>query len=265
MPREWPTLPPTPAQARLIISELMYDPEINEPDGEWFELFNSGDFALDISNYKVGDEESAGQGEGMYSLPQGLVLAPRQALVIANRADAFRSQFQASPDFELRDSDPTVPNLEKYTAWATGYVELLNTGDELLVLKASNWVVDAVSWGNSRAGLDPPTARVAEGHSLSRRFGYIDTDQALDWIDQPDPNPWVIDMNTPTPTPTFTPHPTATASPTATPTPPNAGILLISQVFYHSATIADPMGEWIEIYNSSSQVMRLGGFKLGDE
>ena len=93
------------------------------------------------------------------TLPQGLVLAPRQALVIANRADAFRSQFQVSSDFELRDSDPTVPSLEKYTAWATGCVELLNTGDELLVLNTSNWVVDTVSWCNSRAGLDPPAAR----------------------------------------------------------------------------------------------------------
>jgi hypothetical protein len=46
VPREWLTLPPTPAQARLIISEIMYYPEISEPDAEWFELFNSGDFAL---------------------------------------------------------------------------------------------------------------------------------------------------------------------------------------------------------------------------
>jgi len=265
VPREWPTLPPTPALARLIISEVMYDPEMVEPEGEWFELFNSGDFGLDISDYKVGDEETAGQGEGMYRLPKGLVIQPRQALVIANRADAFRSQFQAAPDFELRESDPAVPNLEKYRDWSTGYVELLNTGDELLILNANNWVVDGVSWGNSRSALDPPAAKVAEGHSLSRRFGYIDTDRAFDWIDQPVPNPWMIDMNTPTPTATFTPRPTGTATPTPTPTPPGAGILLISEVFYHSALTADPMAEWIEVYNSGAQTMCLGGFKIGDE
>ncbi len=265
VPREWPTLPPTVAVARLIISEVMYDPDITEPDGEWFELFNSGDFPLDISGYRVGDEEVAGQGEGMYRLPGGLVLGPRQALVIANRANAFRSQFQTAPDYELRDSDPAVPNLEKYTDWATGYVELLNTGDELIVMDARNRIVDAVSWGSSRLILDPPAVRVLEGHSLSRRFGYIDTDQAQDWIDQPEPNPWLIDMNTPTPTASFTPRPTGTATPTPTPTPPGVGIILISEVFYQSATIADPMGEWIEVYNRGEQVMCLGGFKLGDE
>jgi hypothetical protein len=265
VPREWPTLPPTPALARLIISEIMYDPEIVEPEGEWFELFNSGDFPLEISGYKVGDEETAGQGEGMYRLPQGLILAPHQALVIANRADVFRSQFQASPDYELRESDPAVPNLEKYTQWSTGYVELLNTGDELIVLNANDWWVDAVSWGNSSLGLDPPVSRVAEGHSLSRRFGYLDSDQASDWMDQPAPDPWLIDISTPTPTPTFTPRPTATATPTPTPTSPQAGAVLISEVFYHSATVADPMGEWIEVYNNSAQLICLGGFKLGDE
>jgi hypothetical protein len=265
VPREWPTLTPTPALARLIISEVMFDPEIVEPDGEWFELFNSGDFELVLNGYKVGDEETAGQGEGMYRLPQGLILGPRQALVIANRAEAFRAQFQASPDYELRESDPGVPDLEKYTDWSTGYVELLNAGDELIVLNADNWVVDGVSWGSSRTILDPPALRVAEGHSLSRRFGYSDNDLASDWIDQPAPNPWIVDMNTPTPTATFTPRPTGTATSTPTPTPPAAGIVLISEVFYHSATIADPMGEWIEIYNNGSQVMCLGGFKVGDE
>jgi hypothetical protein len=265
VPREWPTLPPTPGPARLIISEIMYNPEIVEPEGEWFELFNAGDFALDLSGFKVGDEETAGQGEGMYRLPQGLIIAPRQALVIANRADVFKSQFQASPDYELRESDSSVPNLEKYTNWSTGYIELLNTGDELVVLNASNWREDAVSWGNSRLGLDPPAAGVMEGHSLSRRFGYLDTDQASDWMDQPIPNPWVIDMSTPTPTPTFTPRPTGTSTSTPTPTPLQSGMVLISEIFYHSATIADPMGEWIEVYNSSAQLICLGGFKLGDE
>ncbi len=249
VPREWPTLPPTPAQARLIISEIMYDPELSEPDAEWFELFNSGDFVLDISGYKIGDEETHGQGEGMYRLPQGLVLAPRQALVIANRAAIFKSQFQASPDFELRESDPGVPNLEKYSQWSTGYVELLNTGDELIVLNANDWWVDAVSWGNSSVALDPPASKVAEGHSLSRRFGYLDSDQPSDWMDQPIPNPWLIEMSTPTPTPTA----------------PQAGMVLISEVFYHSGRVADPMGEWIEVLNSSLQVICLGGFKLGDE
>jgi len=59
----------TPTGGWLLISEVMYDPFSLEPAGEWIELYNAGETAIDLSNYKVGDEVTQGNPEGMYHFP----------------------------------------------------------------------------------------------------------------------------------------------------------------------------------------------------
>lgn len=232
----WQYPPPTPTlrPTRLLITEFMVDPSGVEPDHEWVEVYNPGTVALDLSGYKLGDEETPGGAEGMYRFPDGLLLGPEQALVIANKAAAFNSSFGVNPDFELRESDAQVPNLEKYLPWGTRDMELVNTGDEVLLLNAADQIIDKVSWGSSTFGFNPALTRPPEGATWARRLAYEDTDTAVDWVLQSLPDPWNADLSTPTPLPTATPRPTwtptLTLTPTLTPTPTGVFKLLISEV-----------------------------------
>jgi len=54
------TMPDIPSQpdSPIVITEIMYDPDggIADEKGEWFEIFNAGDEALDINGWRLTDE-----------------------------------------------------------------------------------------------------------------------------------------------------------------------------------------------------------------
>jgi len=208
---------PAASQPTLLISEVLYDSIGTEPDEEWIEIYNVGASTIDLSNYKVGDEEERGGHEGMLQFPAGTSIAPGQVIVIANKATAFFSVWGFDPNYEMVDSDEAVPDMIPYTDWANGQVWLSNGGDEVLILDGNDAIVDAMSYGDKTTFFDPPCPDVAEGHSLERSPANVDTDTAEDWIDQESPNPGTVTVPTPTPTATWTP----TATPTSTPTPTN--------------------------------------------
>jgi hypothetical protein len=252
----YPTPTPTPLPGYLLITEVLYDPAGTEPDGEWIELFNAGGTAIDLSGYKIGDEETPGDSEGMFIFPAGAELAPGDVLVVANRAVSFYKNHARLPDYELRESHPFIPDLQKYTAWSGGNVELNNGGDEVVLLDAGDHQVDGVSWGSSSAMLDPPVPAVLEMHSLERRPATLDTNRAADWVDQELPAPGQVELNTPTPTPTEVDF---------TPTPSGPLTLLLSEVLYDPQGALEPDGEWVEIFNFGEVSISLTGIKLGDE
>ncbi len=254
----WPSPTPTPGPGRALITEIMYDPAGAEPDSEWIEIFNVGGFTLDLSGYKVGDEETPGDQEGMFQFPPGATLESGEVIVIANRAITFISVYGFPPDYELRESDPFVPNLLDYTNWASGEVNMSNSGDEVIILNTDDQWADSVSWGNSAFAFDPPVPTVSPGHSVERKPAYTDTDTASDWIEQDAPNPGQVDISIPTPTPTQ-PLPSE-----ATPTLPGPLRLFISEVLYDPSE-GDPNFEWIELYNDNINPLSLTGYKLGDE
>lgn len=279
LPLKFGNVRPTPGF--LLITEVLYDPLTEEPDGEWVEVYNPGSSPLPLAGYKIGDEETLGGGEGMYRFPAGAELGGGQVVVIAGRAEVFASTYGFAPDYEFRESDPDVPTLQKYTAWAGGNVELVNTSDEMLVLDADNALVDAVSWGASIFAFDPPAPDVDDGHSLERVPAHLDADSASDWRAQASPDPGKVDLEPLTPTPTAsatatispgltaTPTPSETAtpgpSPTATASPtPFGDLLLISEVSYDPVG-EEPDGEWVEVYNATGAAVALSGFKIGDE
>ncbi len=183
---------PPHTTANLLVSETLYDPETSEPANEWIELLHLGTTTLDLTSYKVGDEETADGGEGMYQFPAGSSAAPGQVLLIANRAVDFAAVYGFNPDYELVETTPDVPNMVKYTAWAGGSVSLANGGDDVLILDGADSLVDAVSWGSSTFAFDPSAPDVAEGHSLERNPADHDSDSAADWMDQPNPTPGSI-------------------------------------------------------------------------
>jgi len=259
---------------KLLISEVMYDVG-DEPEEEWIEIYNAGSTAIDLSDYKIGDEETQGGSEGMVQFPPGTSIAPKQVMVIANQAASFFGVYGFQPDFEVHNSDDTIPDLQVYAEWGGSNMQLSNTGDEVLLLAADDSSFDALSWGSSIVAFDPSAKDVSEGHSLERYPAYEDTDTAVDWRDQENPDPGRVDTSPPAPTPTPTPPPTPTPSPTPTPEPTPVPPLVINEI------LADPAGdlagdangdgvrdgaddEFVEIVNTAGFSIDVSGWTIHD-
>ncbi len=149
----------------------------------------------DLSNFKLGDEETYGGTEGMYWFPAGSTLEPGQVAILANRATNFNLQNGFLPDYEINDSHQEVPDMIAYLDWSGGEFRLENTGDQVLIMDADDNIVDVVAFEQSEyLGFYPPVVSVAEGHSIERYPANIDTDTNSDWIDQVDPNPGIVSL-----------------------------------------------------------------------
>ncbi len=192
----------------------------------------------------------------MLQFPPETMLEVGGVIVIANRAEVFRSVYGISPDLEMQDSDIVIPDMLPYFGWSTGSrVELVNSGDELLLLDGNDVVVDALLWGNStwEMAFKPPPPVTRDGESLERSPAFIDTDTAANWIRREIPGPYQLDLRLPTPT----------ASPTPSiPTGPT--VLFVSEVLYDPSG-EDPAGEWTELYNAGENNALLCAYRLGDE
>jgi len=258
---DWPTF--STQITSPLITEVLYNPVGEEPDGEWFEIFNPFNYSVKLTEHKIGDAEIFGDQEGMYVFPTDAVISPGGVIVIANRAASFKSTYNINPDYELSDSDPEVPDLMKYLTWANGSSNLSNIGDEIILINSFDEVVDSVSWGSSTFAFNPSVPGVRDGHSIERWPASWDQDNAGDWIDQPQPQPGVVDINTPTPKPTLTLTPTLIPEKTSIPCGP--ANLLVSEVLYDPDQDTDPKGEWFEIFNAGAGYVNLTCVKIGDE
>ncbi|MGW8144290.1 MAG: lamin tail domain-containing protein [Anaerolineales bacterium] len=203
----------------ILISEAMYDP-VNpaDPAGEWVELFNWGSIPIQLECLMVGDEEVEGGGEGMYAFPQNAEVPPSGFIVIANQANGFLQAYGFSPDFEIIDSDPVIPNMIKNSSWGSGSLYLSNSGDELVLLTEMGIQIDAVSWGSSVFAFNPSVPVVTAGHSIARQPIDQDTDSAGDWVEEVEPQPGSVNTGNPNSTPTSTNNPSASSTRTPTQT-----------------------------------------------
>jgi len=168
------------------------------------------------------------------------------------------------------NTDIEVPDMLKYSSWASGVVNLNNSGDEVVIMDSGDQWVDVVSWGVSTFFFDPAAPDVPEGHSLERYPPDQDTGAAQDWRDQADPSPGQVDLTEPTPSPTQTQTPTETIVPPPTPVP----ILVINEIHADpDAALGDANNdgevnsiddEFVEIVNMTGLLVDLSGWALGD-
>lgn len=177
---------------KLLISEIYYDTPRVDAEEEWIEIANVGSEAVSLDGIKVGDAPFPGSREGMLRFPPDAVIAPQRAIIVAQSAAGFRALFGRNPDYEIRDSDAAVPDVLSYEIWAQGDVALNNNGDEVLLLDASDIVLDAVSYGDSVEFLDPSVPGALQGQSIARIPATCDTDTAGDWQPQNAPTPGAL-------------------------------------------------------------------------
>jgi DNA/RNA endonuclease YhcR with UshA esterase domain len=195
-----PPPPPTPPPP-ILIGEFLYDGLTPSTEGDEFvEVCNPNGTMVDLTGYKVGDEEMSGGGESMYRLPLSTTLVANDCLVIAKNAAQFQARFGSLPDFAVAD-------LSKYPAWGRGSWSLANNGDELVVLGPNDEVLDSVAYRNgdyATLGLEPD-ASAPEPYSLQRVWPTDTNSMPHDFV-RTHPNPGVL---------TLPPSPPAFASPPA--------------------------------------------------
>ena len=202
--------PPDP----LLIGEFLYDGLTPSTEGDEFvEVCNPNPNPVNLTGYKVGDEETQGGGESMYNLPVGEILAPDACLIVAKNAAQFQARFGLWPNYEVIVSGSSytdtlsVPNLSKYTVWGSGNWALANDGDELLIAGPSDQIIDKVAYRNGDyTGLEPD-ATAPQPNSLQRVWP-IDTNSM--------PNDFVRAAPTPG-MPLVAPAPPASPPPAALP------------------------------------------------
>jgi hypothetical protein len=171
----------------LVISEVLYNEVGSDTTGEWIEIYNNTGLTIDLSSYKIGDEETSGgtsATEALFQFPFGVSIAPGEVQVIAVSATRFNTVYGFLPTYELLGDDLTVPDLTVYAAWDPdgGVINMSNSNDQSVLVDGSDTIVDAVSWGNAFAfspGLDPDAE--LDGQSYERISLNLDTDTASDW------------------------------------------------------------------------------------
>jgi hypothetical protein len=174
------------ASGALIISEILANEVGSDTTGEWIEIYNNGSLPIDLSNYKIGDEEASGgtsATESIFAFPSGSSIAAGEVQVIAVSATRFNTVYGFMPTYETGATEAGVPDLVAYPTWDPdgGQVNMSNTNDQAVLLDNTDAFVDAASWGNTFAFNPGITLTTADGQSFVRTDPTTDSDTAADW------------------------------------------------------------------------------------
>jgi hypothetical protein len=176
-----------PARAGLLISEVVSNESGSDATGEWIEIYNTGPDAIDLTNYKVGDEETmsppSSENGGMWQFPVGASIPAYGVQVIAVGSTRFNTLYGFNPTYEVADNSAGVPNMINYTTWSNNpspVINLANSSDQVLLLDGTDTTIDSMSWGNTFA-FNPGLAASADGQGHQRIVPSIDTNTAADW------------------------------------------------------------------------------------
>jgi hypothetical protein len=175
-----------PSSAGLMINEVVFNEVGSDVTGEWVEIFNTGPGAINLTNYKVGDEEASGgtsATESLFRFPAGASIGSGELQIVAVSATRFFTVYGFNPTYETAGTDPLVPDMLTYPSWDPdgGQINMSNTNDQIVLVGPADTVIDAASWGNNFA-FNPSLAQpVMDGQSYERKNAYFDTNTADDW------------------------------------------------------------------------------------
>lgn len=141
-----------PPTSTIVISEIMYNPGSNETRnaemngiGEWIEVVNAGEFAVDIGDWKF-DDEDTGTDNNWSATPVGTILNPGQVAVF------FDADFTDAATFRAEWSVPLTALVIGLTDWGNlsnspSSVAPLN--EVLQLLNGSLSVMDTVNYDDA--------------------------------------------------------------------------------------------------------------------
>jgi hypothetical protein len=179
--------PASATSKTLIITRFVYR-SITEPPticGEYMVIKNISDGPVDLSAYRVGDEETQGGLEGMFFLPS-YTLNPGASVIIAGNPDTWN--YPTAPNFYFTSLTPD-------SSWGSGSFNLSDKGDEVLLIDASGNLVDGACYGGVPCVFEGATQEAILNSTLEmdinqpgyKRINDTDTDLASDWQTNPTP------------------------------------------------------------------------------
>ncbi|MCY1103513.1 glycerophosphodiester phosphodiesterase family protein [Shouchella clausii] len=202
-------IPVSPSKL-LLITEFMYTPYFDEGTNEYVEIANITGETIDISGFYFGNkvEENGVANKAMYNFPEGAMLAPYSAALIARNAQAVKKLYGVTADFEMEETIDSVPKLLPNCDWGCGNFQMANGGDAVVLLNRDKELVDAVVFKNALCmGLSSHPGVFAKGHSLERVSAIDTKNPAVDFVEQPHPTPGKL-LFGPNGDPTLVPRPT---------------------------------------------------------
>lgn len=232
-----PTPPSTAFPIRsILINEVAWAGTAASSSDEWIELHNPGPSVIDLSGWKLSDQDDI--------------------LVLLSGSVAPFSYYLLE-----RTDDSTVANISADKTY-TG--SLKNGGEALFLYDPSGSLVDSANL----AGGGWPAGNSGSRASMERRGG---GDMPGNWASSTGLGGFGLDaagnsilgtprslnsMHIATPTATF-------SLPTPSPSPVSPRLMLINEVAW-AGTVASASDEWIELLNTSSGVIDLTGWILTD-
>ncbi len=163
--------PPAPT-SYLVVNEVFYDAPTAGEKNEWVEIYNPTNAAIDISGWKICDNNSCDIIPASFPIP-----AKGFAVITAD-----------SSTWVLWPSIPagTVRIVLGSTSIGNG---LANAGDRVILKNASDVVIDAMSYGSDTSQLNPSVPVNEKADDLARIVKGYDTNLATDWVLNATPNP----------------------------------------------------------------------------
>jgi len=215
-----------PSDIDVVISEVFYDTPGTDSDEEWIEFYNNSPVAVDISGWKLIDDNGSGSS---YTIPQGFIIAAGTYFTVAADQTGFF-------------------NLYGYDADAYGGIPgLNNTGDSLVLKNKAGTLMDVVAWeggynSNLPVGWGSTTLPSAStGYTIVRSDPTSDSDTYADWSsDGNNGYPETQFMND-----------------------PDYMNVVFSEIYYDTMG-TDSVEEWIELYNNSPMEVDLSGWTITD-
>ncbi len=146
------------ALPKLTISEINYHSSSELETFDWIELHNYGTFDLDISGWKIGDE----QENHKFTLPSGTVIPANGYLVVPENEDEFREVF------------PNVSNVVGQLGFS-----LSNNGEEIRLFDHTNSLYQFVIYSDQ---LPWPTEADGQGYTCELIDPLGDVNDGSNWI-----------------------------------------------------------------------------------
>lgn len=146
-------------EPEIIITEINYNSENSASSGDWFELFNNGSDAIDISGWQVADAT----GVNTFHIPSPTILEPNAYLVLSNDLESFSTK------------NPTVENVIGELNF-----KLNNIGDRIALIALNGDTISNVVFADSSGW---PQGADGTGRTLELKNYFGDQNDPTNWFD----------------------------------------------------------------------------------
>lgn len=146
--------------AKLLINEVMYNPETSENYNEWIELYNPTNQTINVSGWTLSDNYAEDSIQGNYDNGNGSTLIPpyRYAVITDHETELYKNYNISNSTIKLYVDDNSIGN------------GLGNNGDKIRLKNSQNITIDEIEWIINYSDIPgAPASEMSEGFTLSRK------------------------------------------------------------------------------------------------